>query len=74
MPWKIHLSTRLNMYSRRGYDEAAMNTDYLIWNASLSRSFLKDRLMVKVEGVDLLRQMRSRLYGRERAGEDRDLL
>ena len=34
MPWKIHLSTRLNMYSRRGYDEAAMNTDYLIWNAS----------------------------------------
>lgn len=59
MPWKIHLSTRLNMYSRRGYDEAAMNTDYLIWNASLSRSFLKDRLMVKVEGVDLLRQMRS---------------
>lgn len=59
MPWKIHLSTRLNMYSRRGYDEAVMNTDYLIWNASLSRSFLKDRLMVKVEGVDLLRQMRS---------------
>lgn len=59
MPWKIRLSTRLNMYSRRGYDEAAMNTDYLIWNASLSRSFLKDRLMVKVEGVDLLRQMRS---------------
>lgn len=59
MPWKIRLSTRLNMYSRRGYDEVAMNTDYLIWNASLSRSFLKDRLMVKVEGVDLLRQMRS---------------
>lgn len=59
MSWKIRLSTRLNMYSRRGYDEAAMNTDYLIWNASLSRSFLKDRLMVKVEGVDLLRQMRS---------------
>ena len=59
MPWKINLSTRLNMYSRRGYDEAAMNTDYLILNASLSRSFLKDRLMVKVEGVDLLRQMRS---------------
>ena len=74
MPWKIHLSTRLNMYSRRGYDEAAMNTDYLIWNASLSRSFLKDRLMVKVEGVDLFAPDAFRLYGRERAGEDRDLL
>lgn len=59
LPWDIGFFTQLNMYSRRGYDEAAMNTDYLIWNASLSRSFLKGRLSVKLEGVDLLRQMRS---------------
>ena len=59
LPWDIGFFTQLNMYSRRGYDEAAMNTDYLIWNASLSRSFLKGRLSVKLEGTDLLRQMRS---------------
>ena len=59
LPWDIGFFTQLNMYSRRGYDEVAMNTDYLIWNASLSRSFLKGRLLVKLEGTDLLRQMRS---------------
>lgn len=62
LPWKLRLSTDITMYSRRGYDDRAMNTDDLIWNAQLSRSFLKGRLTVKIKGYDLIRQMKSVSY------------
>ena len=44
MPWQLLLATDLKMYSRRGYGDASMNTDDLVWNASLSRAFFKGRL------------------------------
>ncbi len=59
LPWKLRLSTDITMYSRRGYDDRAMNTDDLIWNAQLSRSFMKGRLTVKIKGYDLIGQMKS---------------
>ena len=40
-PWGTQLSTNMNMNSRRGYNDAAMNTNELIWNAQLSHSFLR---------------------------------
>jgi len=39
-PWGTQLSTGMNMNSRRGYSDASMNTNELIWNAQLSQSFL----------------------------------
>ena len=56
-PWNFQLATDLKMYSRRGYDNSSMNTNNLIWNASLSRAFCKSRLIAKIIGYDLLHQM-----------------
>ena len=56
-PWNIQFATDLKMYSRRGYDNSSMNTNHLIWNASLSRAFCKSRLIAKIVGFDLLHKM-----------------
>ena len=61
-PWKIQLATDLKMYSRRGYEESSMNTNELVWNASLSRPFLKGKLLVKVDAFDILGQLSNTRY------------
>lgn len=61
-PWKIQLATDLKMYSRRGYEEPSMNTNELVWNASVSRPFLKGKLIVKVDGFDILNQLSNTRY------------
>jgi len=53
----MQLTTSLNMSSRRGYSDAAANTNELIWNAQLSQSFLKGKpLSVRLEFYDILGQ------------------
>ena len=42
-PWGMQLTTSLNMSSRRGYSDAAANTNELIWNAQIAQSFLKGK-------------------------------
>ena len=49
-------ATDMKMFSRRGYSGSAMNTDDLVWNASLSRSFHKRKLTARLEGFDILSQ------------------
>ena len=57
MPWGTSLSTDLNMNCRRGYSDAALNTNELIWNAQVSHSFLKAKnLIVSLQLYDLLHQ------------------
>lgn len=56
-PWGMQFTTSLVMASRRGYSDAAANTNELIWNAQISQSFLKGKpLSVRLEFYDLLRQ------------------
>lgn len=56
-PWNMGLSTNIGQSSRRGYDDASMNTDELIWNAQLSQSFLKENAAtVSVQWYDILRE------------------
>jgi len=62
LPWDIKLATNLKMYSRRGYDEPLMNSDDLVWNATVSKSFFKGRLVAQVEGYDLLHQLSNVSY------------
>ena len=57
LPWKLDLTTDLTLYSRRGYADAQMNTDNLVWNARLVRPFLKGRLLLMVDGFDILGQL-----------------
>ena len=61
-PWKIQFATDLKMYGRRGYEERSMNTNELVWNASVSRPFIKGRLTVKVDAFDILGQRSSTRY------------
>lgn len=57
LPWNMNISTDLSQNSRRGYVESAMNTDELIWNAQISRDFLKgNAATVSVQFYDILRQ------------------
>lgn len=56
-PWNMSLSTDISENCRRGYDDDAMNTNELIWNAQLSQSFLKNNAAtVSVQWYDILQQ------------------
>ena len=58
LPWQLFLETDLTMYHRRGYADHSMNTNDLVWNASLSRAIGKGkRWSVKATGFDLLHQL-----------------
>lgn len=57
LPWQLHLSTDLREYHRRGFEDPSLNTNHLIWNAQLSRIFLKGQLTAKLVGYDLLNQI-----------------
>lgn len=57
LPWGMSLSTDMHENSRRGYNDASMNTNELIWNAQLSQSFLKGKcLTVSLQYYDILQQ------------------
>ncbi len=57
LPWNMQLSTNMNMNSRRGYNDASLNTNELIWNAQISQSFLKgNALTVMLQFYDILRE------------------
>lgn len=54
LPWQIQLSTDMNLYSRRGYNDKAMNTDDFVWNARISKSVMNGNLVLMVDGFDIL--------------------
>ena len=56
-PWGTQLSTSMNMNSRRGYNDASMNSNELIWNAQVSQSFLRgNALTLSLQFYDILHQ------------------
>ena len=59
---KVDVATDLKMFSRRGYNSSMMNTDDLVWNASLSRAFIKGKLTAKLMAFDILHQLSSTQY------------
>ena len=57
LPWGTRVATDLNMNSRRGYNDASLNTNELLWNAQISQSFLTGKpLTVSLQFYDLLHQ------------------
>ncbi len=59
-PWDMQFSSDISQQSRRGYDDASMNTNELIWNAQLSQNFLKSKnATVRVQWYDILRERSS---------------
>lgn len=59
LPLEFSLATDLTMYHRRGYADDNLNTNDLIWNAQIAKSFLKGRLTTKLVGYDILQHMHS---------------
>ena len=59
LPLDIQFVTDFGLYLRSGYDTPSMNTADWVWNASLSRSFWKEKLLLKVTGYDILQQINS---------------
>lgn len=56
LPWNMSISTDLSQNSRRGYTDASMNRDELLWNAQISQNFLKgNAATVSVQFYDILR-------------------
>ncbi len=56
LPWKMTVSTDLSQNSRRGYTNASMNRDELIWNAQISQNFLKgNAATISLQVYDILR-------------------
>ncbi len=62
LPLGITLATDLKEYCRRRYIVKSMNTNDLVWNASLTRSFCKGKFTLKAEAFDLLHQLSSTQY------------
>lgn len=57
LPLSFQFSSDLTMYSRRGYDDHSMNTNDLVWNARLSKRFLKGKLVMMLDAFDLLHEL-----------------
>ena len=54
LPWNWQLATDFNYYAHHGFAHAVMNTDHFVWNAQLSKSVLKGRLVLALVGYDIL--------------------
>lgn len=56
-PWGLYVSTDVSESSRRGYSDAAMNTNRVVWNLHVSQRFLRGKAAtVAFHWYDLLRQ------------------
>ena len=55
-PWKMTISTNMVNQARRGYSDASMNRNELIWNAQVAQSFLKGALTLSFEWNDILKE------------------
>ena len=56
LPWNMSIATDISQNSRRGYADASMNRDELIWNAQISQDFLKgNAATVSLQFYDILR-------------------
>lgn len=59
LPWSFELSSDLTSYNRRGYNDDQMNTSEWVWNARLTRGFLKKRLTLSLDAFDILAQLKN---------------
>lgn len=62
LPWKLQLTTDFTMFARRGYQQYEMNTTDWIWNAQFTRSLFRGKILVKLQGFDILHQLSSTQY------------
>lgn len=57
LPLKMELSTDFTAYTRTGYTSDEMNGTDLVWNARLTCQLMKGRLLLALDGFDILGQL-----------------
>lgn len=57
LPWNFSVGTDLTLYSRHGYSYENMNSTDFVWNARLTRSIWKGKLLLQLDGYDILKQL-----------------
>lgn len=58
LPWNLHFNTSCRVETRYGFNDRSLYGANVLWDADLSRTFLKDRLTVKLQAHDLLNDNR----------------
>ena len=57
LPWGVEVSSNIHERSRRGYNDPSSNTNELLWNGQVSKTFLRNKsLIVALNFYDLLGQ------------------
>lgn len=55
--WGMSISSDFHVRSRRGYNDASLNTNEFVWNAQIAQSFLKAKnLTLSLQFYDILHQ------------------
>lgn len=62
LPYNFSIATDINLYTRRGYDYAELNTTDVVWNARLSYAPKKSNWAFMLDGFDLLHQLNNVTY------------
>ena len=62
LPYDIQFATDLKMYGRRRYSDQSSNNNCLVWNASLVKTFMHDRLNICITGYDILQNISNHTY------------
>ncbi|MCM1142379.1 MAG: hypothetical protein NC453_27735, partial [Muribaculum sp.] len=63
MPFKFELSTDLTLFTRRGYNDSALNTTNWVWNARLSYTCGRGgNWLLMVDGFDILHNLSNVQY------------
>ena len=57
LPWSMTLATDFNYYSHSGFTDKAMNKDYFLWNAELTKSIMHGNLTFALVAFDILRNI-----------------
>ena len=69
VPWiKATIATDINMFTKRGYDSEMMNTDEVVWNIMLTKSFAKGLVTAKLQAYDVLQQISTRRFAVDAQG------
>ncbi len=62
LPANFQLATDFTVYNRRGYTDEALNTDNFVWNARLTYKALKGKLLLMLDGYDILHDLSNISY------------
>lgn len=62
IPCGFQLATDIRVSVNRGYSDKEMNKTEAVWNARLTKNFLKGRLQLMLDGFDILGQLSNHRY------------